>query len=392
MKSSVMSTYNRLGATFKSGKGAWLYDVDGNSYLDALAGISVCSLGHANSEVSAAISEQAHELIHTSNLYQIPHQQALADKLCHYSGLDQVFFANSGAEANEAAIKIARKYAHSINLEDPVIIVMEGSFHGRTIATLTATGNEKIKEGFGPLVQGFHHIPYADIAALNELKKTDMNIVAVMLEPIQGEGGIVIPPAGYLKAVSDCCRENGWLLILDEIQTGMCRTGRWFACQHESVTPDIMTLAKALGNGLPIGACLAKEHVAKIMQPGSHGSTFGGNPLSSRAGLAVVDYMESHHIPERVEKLGALMLEQFEHNLKNIDGVKSIRAKGLMIGIELDQDCGQLVKDALQERILINVTAGNVVRLLPPLIISDDEAKQIVTQVTGLITKFLSST
>jgi len=390
MKAPLMTTYNRLDVAFETGSGAWLTDTAGVRYLDALSGISVCSLGHANPAVTEALSEQAGRLIHTSNLYRIPLQERLAQRLCELAGLDKVFFGNSGAEANEAAIKICRKYAHEQGIDDPVIVVMDGSFHGRTLATLTATGNLKIKHGFSPLLEGFHHIPYGDIQSLRNLTELNINIVAVMLEPVLGEGGIVIPPAGYLKQVADLCQQNNWLLVLDEIQSGMCRTGKWFAFQHEQVKPDIMTLAKALGNGVPIGACLANDRVAAPMVAGTHGSTFGGNHLACRAGLAVVEYMQVNNMPARVTELGARMLEGFRTRLAGVNGIREIRGKGLMLGIELESDCTELPGRALQRHLLINVTAGNVVRLLPPLIISDAEADQIVITVSELLIDFLS--
>jgi acetylornithine aminotransferase len=389
MKSTLLENYGRLDVAFTSGEGAWLKDDQGKRYLDALSGISVCNLGHAHPRVREAISDQAGKLIHTSNLYQIPLQEALGAKLCHLTGLDRVFFANSGAEANEAAIKMVRKHASEKGVKVPVIVVMEGSFHGRTIATLSATGNEKVKHGFAPLVEGFHQIPYGDINALESLKDQGEDICAVMMEPVQGEGGIVIPPQGYLKAVSECCKSNDWLLVLDEIQTGMCRTGKWFASQHESVIPDIMTIAKALGNGLPIGACLAREDIARVMQPGTHGSTFGGNPLCARAALAVVDFMDENHIPERANTLGAIMRTALIDKLSERQGVRSIRSLGMMFGIELEKDCGELVARGLDKGILLNVTAGNVVRLLPPLVISDAEALQVVALISELIIEFL---
>lgn len=390
MNNPLMTTYGRLNVAFESGTGAWLTDTGGERYLDALSGISVCGLGHANPVVTEAVASQAGRLLHTSNLYEIPLQEQLAAELCELSGLDRVFFANSGAEANEAAIKICRKYASENNIEQPVIIVMEGSFHGRTLATITATGNEKVKQGFGPLLEGFHHIPYGNIDALKALLNSELNIVAVMLEPIQGEGGIVIPPEGYLKSVANLCKDNNWFLVLDEIQTGMCRTGEWFACQHEGVIPDIMTLAKALGNGVPIGACLATEKAAEAMVPGTHGSTFGGNPLASSAGLAVIHYIKQYGLVERVKTLGERMLPKFKQNLADISGIKQIRSKGLMFGIELEQECTELVVKALEQHLLINVTAGNVVRLLPPLIINDEEADEIVEKVSKLIKQFLT--
>lgn len=385
-----MGTYNRLPVAFTSGAGAWLEDQNGNRYLDAISGIAVCSIGHANPELAEALARQANTLIHTSNLYEIPLQEQLAGRLCELSGLDKVFFGNSGAEANEAAIKICRKYAHARGLDQPVVVVMEGSFHGRTLATLTATGNEKIKAGFGPLVPGFHAVPYNDINALRSLAGSGMEIVAIMLEPIQGEGGIRIPAPGYLSEIKSLCEENGWLLVLDEIQTGLCRTGKWFAWQHQDVRPDIMTLAKALGNGIPIGACLASNKAAEFMLAGSHASTFGGNPFATCAGITVLQYMNEHSLAGRAAALGEAMLQQLHEMLAGIDGVREIRGKGLMLGVELEKDCLDIVKIALGKRLLVNVTAGNVVRMLPPLVTSDVEAAQMVELASQSIREFLS--
>jgi len=382
-----MSSYQPLPVAFEQGAGAWLTDQDGQQYLDALSGIAVCGLGHAHPGVAQAIADQAGKLLHTSNLYHIPLQEELAARLTSLAGMDKVFFANSGAEANEAAIKIARLYGHKKGIDHPVIITATGSFHGRTMATLSATGNPKVQHGFAPLVEKFIHVPYNDIEALNSA--IDGNVVAVMLEPIQGEGGIIIPDEGYLKSVREICDQNDCLLILDEIQTGMCRTGEWFAFQHENITPDVMTLAKALGNGMPIGACLAKGAAAELIQPGSHGSTFGGNPLASRAGLAVIDVLSKQKLHENAAKLGAQMLESFNQGFSEIKGVVSVRGKGLMLGIELDKDCAQLVNMALEEHLLINVTSDKIIRLLPPLIIDEDLAQQIVDKVIRIVKAFL---
>jgi len=382
-----MSSYQPLPVAFEQGAGAWLTDQDGQQYLDALSGIGVCGLGHAHPDVAQAIADQAGKLLHTSNLYHIPLQEELAARLISLAGMDKVFFANSGAEANEAAIKIARLFGHKKGIDQPVIITATGSFHGRTMATLSATGNTKVQDGFAPLVEKFIHVPYNDIEALNSI--ADGNTVAVMLEPIQGEGGIIIPDEGYLKRVREICDQNDYLLILDEIQTGMCRTGEWFAFQHENITPDVMTLAKALGNGMPIGACLAKGAAAELIQPGSHGSTFGGNPLASRAALAVIDVLSKQKLHENAAKLGAQMQESFKQGFSEIKGVVSVRGKGLMLGIELDKDCAQLVTMALEEHLLINVTSDNVIRLLPPLIIDEDLAQQIVEKVIRIVKEFL---
>ncbi|MFT5425608.1 MAG: acetylornithine/N-succinyldiaminopimelate aminotransferase [Gammaproteobacteria bacterium] len=382
-----MSSYQQLPVAFEQGEGVWLTDQNGQQYLDALSGIAVCGLGHAHPDVTQAIADQAGKLLHTSNLYNIPLQEELAARLTSLAGMEKVFFANSGAEANEAAIKIARLYGHQQGIDSPVVVTANGSFHGRTMATLSATGNPKVQKGFEPLVEKFSHVPYNNTEALNRI--ADTNVVAVMLEPIQGEGGVVIPDAGYLKDVREICNQNNWLLMLDEIQTGMCRTGEWFAFQHEKIIPDVMTLAKALGNGVPIGACLAKGLAAELIQPGSHGSTFGGNPLASRAGLAVIDVLTKQNLQANAKKLGVEMLNSFKNGLSEIKGVKSVRGKGLMLGIELDRECARLVSMALEEHLLINVTSGNVIRLLPPLIIDADIAQQIVEKVIRLVKKFL---
>ncbi len=380
-----MSNYQPLPIEFISGSGVWLYDTQGQRYLDALSGIAVCGLGHAHTAVQEAISDQAGKLIHTSNLYHIPLQEKLAEKLVQHSGMDKVFFGNSGAEANEAAIKLARLYASSKNMLNPVIVVMDKSFHGRTLATLSATGNPKIQKGFDPLVGGFKHIPYNNIDALNALPHENATIVAVMVEPILGEGGVVLPDVGYLTAIRKFCDDHACLMMVDEIQTGLCRTGKWFAFQHEAIMPDVITLAKALGNGVPIGACLAKGKSAELFQPGSHGSTFGGNPLASRAALAVIEVLESQLLDQRAAQLGNRLLEGFKRTLHDVPGIKEIRGRGLMLGIELEQDASDLAALALKEKLLINITAGNVIRLLPPLIMSDAEADQMVTILSGVI-------
>ena len=389
MSSALMSNYQPLSIEFVKGSGVWLMDTRGERYLDALSGIAVCGLGHAHPAVQEALSDQSANLIHTSNLYRIPLQEKLAEKLVQHSGMEKVFFGNSGAEANEAAIKLARLYASNKNIANPVIVVMEKSFHGRTMATLSATGNAKVHKGFDPLVEGFRHIPYNDIDALNALANENLNIVAVMVEPILGEGGVVIPDAGYLKAIRTFCDQHDCLMMVDEIQTGMCRTGKWFAFQHEDVMPDIMTLAKALGNGVPIGACLARGEAANLFQPGNHGSTFGGNPLASRAALAVIEVLEDDNLAQRAEVLGNRLLKGFKQTLKDIQGIKEIRGKGLMLGIELDKEAPDLVGLALKEKILINVTAGNVIRLLPPLVMTDSEADQIIAIMSILLKAYL---
>ncbi len=386
-----MNTYARLPIRFARGEGVWLWDEDGNRYLDALCGIAVCGLGHAHPEVADAVCEQARTLIHTSNIYGIAHQQSLADRLVALSGMEQVFFSNSGAEANEAALKLARLYANRNEICDPQVVVLDGSFHGRTMATLAATGNRKIQAGFEPLVPGFLRAPYDDLGALEELADAHDNIVAILVEPVLGEGGIVVPDDQYLNGVRALCDRHGWLMMLDEIQTGMCRTGRWFGFQHNGILPDVMTLAKALGNGVPIGACLARGPAAGVFQPGNHGSTFGGNPLACRAGLSVVDILERDRLEQRAEILGTRMADGFRGQLSALEGVVQIRTKGLMFGLELDRPAGELVRRALDKGLLINVTADKSIRLLPALITSDAEAEQIVDTVCALIREFVAA-
>lgn len=385
-----MSNYAPLPVEFERGEGAWLTDSKGQRYLDALSGIAVCGLGHAHPAVLAAITEQARRLIHTSNLYHIPLQAQLAQRLIGLAAMERAFFANSGAEANEAAIKLARLFARQKNITEPVIVVMRQGFHGRTLAALSATGNAKAQQGFEPLLAGFRQIPYNDLLALHALADQEPDIVAVMVEPIQGEGGIVVPEAGYLKALRSFCDQHDCLLIVDEVQTGLCRTGRWFAFQHEALRPDILTLAKALGNGVPIGACLARGRAAALFQPGSHGSTFGGNPLAARVALAVLDVLEQEALAERAEALGQRLLQGLAKTFQGVSGVRMIRGRGLMIGIELTENCAALVERALQARLLINVTAGNVIRLLPPLIISDQEADEIVNRLGRVVKDYLA--
>jgi acetylornithine aminotransferase len=386
-----MSTYARLPVTFVKGAGVTLWDDQGKAYIDALSGISVCNIGHAHPAVTQAICEQASTLIHTSNLYNIANQAALGEQLCALAGLETVFFGNSGAEANEAAIKIARLYGHNKGIDFPTIIVMTNSFHGRTMATVTATGNVKAQTGFAPLVEGFVRVAYGDVAAIQQVAASNPNIVAILVEPIQGEGGIRIPAAAYLPQLRAICDQHDWLLMLDEIQSGLCRSGKWFAFQHTSIQPDVMTLAKALGNGLPIGACLAGAKAAHIFAPGNHGSTFGGNPLACRAALATLKVMQDEHLAERAAELGQYFVTQFKQKLGSLSGVAEIRGQGLLLGIELNKDCGELVKQALAKGLLINVTAGNVIRLLPPLVINQTEADQIITIVTQLVQDFLES-
>jgi acetylornithine/N-succinyldiaminopimelate aminotransferase len=386
----LMTTYSPLPVCFTHGEGAVLHDDQGKTYLDALSGIAVCGLGHAHPAITRAITEQAGKLIHSSNLYCVKRQQELADKLARISGMDRVFFSNSGAEANEAAIKLARLYGHHNKIDNPAIIVFDSSFHGRTLATLTATGNRKIQAGFEPLVQGFIRAPYNDIEALRTIAKNSPNVVAVLIEPAQGEGGINLLDPDFLPRLRELCDQHNWLLMLDEIQTGMGRTGQWFAFQHSNIHPDVMTLAKGLGNGVPIGACLAKGKAAEVFKPGNHGSTFGGNPLACAAASAVIDTIESQKLVARAAQLGAKIAAGFRSQLADVAGVKAIRGFGLMIGIELDRECTELPRLALQRGLLINVTAGKVIRLLPPLILSDDQATRIVNDVSALVKSFLT--
>ncbi len=391
MPTTVMPNYARLPITFVEGDGGLLWDTQGKCYLDALSGIAVCGLGHSHPAITEAICEQAKRLMHTSNLYGIAHQQALADALVRITGMESVFFCNSGAEANETALKIARLYGHHQGKNQPTVTVTQGSFHGRTLATLTATGNPKVQAGFAPLLEGFVRVPYNDVNAMAAVAEQDFDIVAVLVEPVTGEGGIVIPDEDYLTKVRALCDHHNWLLMLDEIQTGMGRTGQWCAYQHTDIFPDVLTLAKGLGNGVPIGACLARGKVADILQPGTHGSTFGGNPLVCQAALAVIETIERDNLRQRAEKLGQRFYQGFLKALEGTAGVREIRVKGLMVGIELDKPCGQLVSQALEKQLLINVTAERVVRLLPPLILSDTQADEIISTVSQLIRAFLNS-
>ncbi|MEE9357939.1 aspartate aminotransferase family protein [Candidatus Vondammii sp. HM_W22] len=389
MSDALMATYRRLPVSFQRGEGAWLWDSDGKRYLDALSGIAVCGLGHAHPAVKEAICRQAGELIHTSNIYNITLQEQLGEKLAALSSMDRIFFANSGAEANEAAIKIARLYGYQKKVDKPATIVMDGSFHGRTLATLSATGNRKVQAGFEPLVQGFIRVPFGDIESIQTIAETTSNVVAVLVEPIQGEGGINIPAEDYLNQLRTICDDNGWLLMLDEIQTGMGRSGQMFSHHHNGIQPDVMTLAKSLGNGVPIGACLTASKASDVLVPGTHGSTFGGNPLACAAALAVIETIEQEQLTARAESLGKKLLTEIADALAGIAGVEEIRGQGLLIGIELDRPCGELVTQALEQGLLINVTAEKTVRLLPPLIFSDTQAEQLVKMLFALIKNFL---
>jgi acetylornithine aminotransferase len=386
---SLMSNYSRLPVSFVRGEGACLWDTEGAQYLDALSGIAVCGLGHAHPAITRAICDQAAQLLHTSNVYGITNQQALADKLVQLSGMENVFFCNSGTEANEAAIKLARLYGNQRGISVPTIVVMEGAFHGRTLAALTATGNRKAQAGFSPLVEGFIRIPYNDIDALHTLAtQQGNNIVAVLVEPVQGEGGVVVPASDYLNQIRAICDQNEWLMMLDEIQTGIGRTGKWFAFQHNGILPDVMTLAKGLGNGIPVGACLARGKAASLFQAGSHGSTFGGNPFACKVALTVLETIENDNLLPRIQAISTRFMQGLQTALADVAAVKVIRNHGLLIGIELDRPCGELVKLALAEHLLINVTAEKVIRLLPPFILSDAQVDEIVDTLSRLIKNF----
>ncbi len=383
--SHVMETYGRLPVAFVSGSGATLRDEEGKAYFDALCGLAVCGLGHAHPRVTKAVADQAGTLIHTSNLYGVPLQEKLADRLCDLSGMERVFFANSGAEANEAAIKIARLHGHNRDINKPTAIVVDGSFHGRTMATLTATGNRKVRAGFDPLLSGFVRAPFDNLEAIANIAANNPNVVAMMVEPVLGEGGIIIPEATYLEGLRKICDDNEWLLMLDEVQTGNGRTGKFFAYQHTSVTPDVVTTAKGLGNGLPIGACLARGVAASTLKPGNHASTFGGNPLVCAAAHAVLDALTEDRLIERAAELGERIVGGLREVLQGNNQITEVRGKGLMIAVETAEPCSQLVGKALDQGLLVNVTRDNILRLLPPLILSDDEADELVHRVSTLL-------
>lgn len=393
MTQHLMNNYNRLPVTFTKGQGVWVWDTNGEKYLDALSGVAVNGLGHAHPKLAKTIAEQAAKLIHVSNYYHIAEQEALADKLAEISGMDKVFFCNSGCEANEASIKLARLYGHNKGIENPEIIVMERSFHGRTMATLSATGNRKAQAGFEPLVSGFIRVPYDDLESVQQIAKRKNTVVAILVEPVQGEGGVNIPAdmRAYLQGLRQVCDENGWLLMLDEVQSGIGRTGTWFAFQHTDIVPDVMSLAKGLGSGVPIGACVAKGAAADVFVYGKHGSTFGGNPLATAAGLTTLNAIQEEKLRENAQAMGDLICEGFKAELANTKGVVVIRHAGLMIGIELDRPCGELIKIALEAKLLINVTADSVIRLLPPLVINAEESQALVSRLSVLIKAFLQN-
>ena len=389
--SHVMNTYARLPVTFSHGQGCRITDIEGREYLDALSGIAVSTLGHAHPKLVSAIAAQAGRMLHTSNLYKIREQEQLSDRLAELSGMQEIFFCNSGCEANEAAIKLARFYGHKKGVESPTIIVMEKAFHGRTMATLSATGNRKAQAGFEPLVSGFVRVPYDDLAAIKAVAEHNKNIVAVMLEIVQGEGGIHLASLEYQKGLRKLCDEQGWLLICDEVQCGMARTGKWFGYQHAGIQPDIATLAKGLGSGVPIGACMVSGKAAGLFGPGNHGSTFGGNPLACTAALTTIDTIEQEGLMANAECIGALIRQLMAEALVGVKGVQEIRGHGLMIGIELDRPCGELVGQSMAAGVLLNVTADKVIRLLPALVFGEKEARELVDRVAPLIKDFLAA-
>ena len=389
--SHVMNTYARLPVAFSHGEGSWVTDTDGKIYLDGLSGIAVSTLGHNHPDLVVAISAQAGRLLHTSNLYRMPQQEQLADKLATLSGLQEVFFCNSGCEANEAAIKLARFYGHQRGIDNPAIIVMEKAFHGRTLATLSATGNRKTQAGFEPLVSGFVRVPFNDLSAVRAVAEHNPSVVAVMLEVLQGEGGIHMASAEYLRDLRKLCDEQGWLLICDEVQCGMGRIGTWFGYQHSGILPDVVTLAKGLAGGVPVGACLAGGKAAGLFGPGNHGSTFGGNQLAMAAALTTLHVIERDRLIDNAIEIGQLIRDELAVALADAKGVVEIRGRGLMIGIELDRPCSELVTRGLSEGLLINVTAEKVVRLLPPLTFSAEEARELVVRLSSLIRLFLTA-
>jgi len=386
-----MNTYSRLPVTFSKGEGVWLWDDQGGKYLDALSGIAVTGLGHSHPDFVKAISEQVATLVHVSNVYHIAEQEALADKLAELSGMDSVFFCNSGCEANEAQIKLARLYAHNKGIDNPEIIVMEQSFHGRTLATLSATGSRKVQAGFEPLVSGFIRVPFDDVEAVKQVAARKSNVVAILVEPVQGEGGINVPAdmKSYMQALRQICDDNEWLLMLDEVQSGIARTGTWFAFQHADIIPDTMALAKGLGSGVPIGACLATGAAAEVLTLGKHGSTFGGNPFAAKAGLITLDIIEQQKLRENAQAMGDFIHQQLAMVFEGNAAIVNIRHAGLMVGVELDRPCAELVKLALDNKLLINVAADKVIRLLPPLVISQEEAQELVDRLVLVVEQFL---
>jgi len=389
--SNLMNTYSRLPVTFVKGEGVWLWDDRGERYLDALAGVAVCGLGHCHPRLTRAICEQAGTLIHTSNLFHIEKQERLAERLTELSEMDNSFFCNSGAEANEAAIKLARLYGHNKGISLPTIVVMERSFHGRTMATLTASGNRKVQAGFEPLLSGFVRAPYNNLEAIAQVAANNKDVVAVLVEPFQGEGGVNIPEAHYLQGLRNLCTQNGWLLMLDEVQSGIGRSGKWFAFQHSDIMPDVVTLAKGLGGGVAIGACLAKGTAAEVFKPGNHASTFGGNPLACAAAIETLKVIDDEGLLEHATKLGDFMRDRFRNQLVDVPGVVQVRGQGLIVGVELSVPCVELVRKALEKKLLINVTSDKVIRLLPAFVMQQHEAEQVIDITCLLIKEFLNN-
>jgi len=386
----VMNTYGRLPIALSHGRGCWLWDTEGRKYLDGLGGIAVNTLGHAHPKLVPALQEQVGKLIHSSNYYEVPLQEALASRLCEISGLESVFFCSTGLEANEAALKIARKYGHDRGIERPEVIVYEGAFHGRSIATLSATANPKIQAGFGPLVEGFVRVPLNDLAAVQKVARDNPNVVAVFLETIQGEGGINPARWDYLKGLRQLCDEKNWLLMLDEVQCGLGRTGKWFAHQWAGILPDVMPLAKGLGSGVPVGAVVTGPKASKVLGPGNHGTTFGGNPLAMRAGVETLRIMVEEGLLANAATVGEVLKSGLQRELQGVTGVVEVRGQGLMLGIELDRPCGVLLQRAADAGLMLSVTADKVIRLVPPLILSADEARQIVAILCPLVRAFLA--
>ena len=387
--SHLMQTYSPQPVAFARGEGAWLWDTEGRKYLDALAGIAVNGLGHAHPVLLRAISEQAAKIIHTSNLFRVPEQERLAERLAKLSAMDNVFFANSGAEANECAIKLARLHGHQRGIENSQIVVMEKAWHGRTLATLSATGSRKAQAGFEPLMGGFLRVPYNDFAAIERLADNP-SVVAVLMEVLQGEGGIHVADADYLRRIRALCDRKQWLMMIDEVQSGIGRTGKWFAHQWAGIVPDVMPLAKGLGSGVPVGACLARGAAAKVFKPGNHGTTFGGNPFAMVAAITTLDVIEKDGLLEHARRMGDVIKSGLQRELSGVAGVKDIRGMGLMLGVELDRPCGEVVKRALAAGLVSNVTADKVIRILPPLVIKEDEAKQLVSILAGVVKGFLA--
>ncbi len=387
---TLIPTYNPLPVSFTHGKGVWLFDEQGRAYLDSFSGIAVCGLGHAHPDITRTIQEQAAKVLHTSNAFLIREEQLLAEKLAGLTGMEQVFFSNSGAEANEAAIKLARLYGHKKGIETPSVIVMEGAFHGRTMATLSASGSRKVQAGFEPLLHGFVRAPFNDIEAIRTIAANRDDVVAVMLEPIQGENGVIVANESYLRAVAELCEQHEWLLILDEVQTGNGRTGKLFACMEAGIRPDILTTAKGLGNGVPISACLMRNRACNLFKPGNHGSTFGGNPLACATALTVLNVIERDGVCKNAARMGVLLKDKLMHELGDHPNVRSIRGRGLMLGVELDRPASDIKAIALAHGLLVNVTAESVIRLLPALIINEEEVDELVRRLVSVIREFVA--